>query len=112
MKNLTREEEAVVERAKLAVQNKGKRRAIPLVFGVMMIFLAVRATLQITKKLETLGGEELTEGFIAGFALCIVAVFFGITGAICIGKFLSGFGEEYEVQELLIKLSKRLDERS
>ena len=71
----------------------------------------VRLTLQITKKLETLGGEELTEGFVAGFALCIVAVFFGMTGAICIGKFLSGFGEEYQVHELLIKLSERLEKR-
>jgi hypothetical protein len=112
MKSLTREEEAIVERAKRAVQNKGKLRRIPLLFGIMMIFLAVRATLQITKKLETLGAEELTEGFVAGLALCIVAVFFGITGAICISKFLSGFGEEYQTHELLIKLSERLDKRN
>ena len=112
MKTLTREEEAIVERARLVVQNKGKRRMIPLLFGIMMIFLAAQTTLKIVTKLETLGGEELTEGFVAGFALCIVTVLFGITGAICIGKFLAGVGEEYDMHELLIKLSERLEKRN
>jgi hypothetical protein len=109
MKILTREEEAIVERSRLVVQNKGKRRMIPLIFGISMIFLALQMTLKIVTKLETLGGEELTQGFVAGLALCIVTVLFGFTGALCIGKFLAGMGEEYDVHELLIKLSERLD---
>ena len=111
MNSLTREEEAVVERARRALQNKGKLRLIPLLFGGLMIFMAVQATAAITKQLEELGEAQLTEGFVAGVGLCIVAVFFGITGAICIGKFLAGFGDEYDVHELLVKLSDRLEKR-
>ena len=112
MKTLTKEEQAIVERSKLIVQTKGKRRLIPLILGIAMIFMALKATWELTDKLENLGGKELCEGFIAGFFLSIIVVLFGFTGALCIGKFLSGFEDEYLAHELLIKLSERLEKQN
>ena len=47
-------------------------------------------------------------GFVYGLALAVVWTTFGLIGALCLGKFLAGFRDDFRTQELLVRYHDRL----
>ena len=104
------DEEKIVNIAEKQLATKNHLRRIPLVFGLTGLGMCLWVGSKVVSKLQDLPAEELTKGFITGFALSIVASTFGVMGAICLTKALIGFADDFKAQELLLIYHKRLDE--
>src|SRR5206468_13037850 len=86
-------------------------RWFPLIYAVSFLGLAFYCTVKGVRKNQGLEEEQLRLGFVYGLALAVVWTTFGFLGAICLGKFLTGFKNartEYRVQELLVEYHDRL----
>lgn len=81
-----------------------------LVYATLLLGLSVYFTIQVVRKIENLYAEQLTMGFVFGLALAVVWTSFGLLGALCLGKFLAGFQNDFRTQELLLCYHDRLRE--
>jgi hypothetical protein len=104
---LSQEEQRLIRQAEAWVNAKWRLRAIPALFGCMLLYICFTFAYEVLQNAESL--EGISVGFAFGFGLCIVATTSGIGGAICIGKALAGFSDNKE-HELLLKLHKELEE--
>lgn len=103
-------DEAVVERARRVVAARRKLRWVMLAYATLFLGLSVYFTIQVVRKIENLSAEQLTLGFVFGLALAVVWTSFGLLGALCLGKFLAGFRDDFRTQELLVRYHDRLRE--
>ena len=108
MTRVMQSDEQVVDRARRAVAAKGKIRWFMLLYAVMFLGISGYFTLVGVRKIENLDAEQLRMGFVYGLALAVVWTSFGVLGAICLGKFLVGFGNDFRPQELLVRYHDRL----
>lgn len=79
-----------------------------LSYAIFFLGLCGYATVVCIRKVQGLDAEQLQIGFIQGLALSFMWVTFGLAGALCLGKFLSGFQNDFRLQELLVKYHDRL----
>ncbi len=84
-------EEEIIETARKQLQKETEIRWIVLVLGSIFLGVCFYALSILIKKLDQLGLEQITAGFIAGFSLSFTCATFGILGGICIAKFIQGF---------------------
>lgn len=101
-------DEAVVERARRVLATRKKLRWLMLIYGALFLGLSVYLTVKVVQKIENLDAEQLTMGFVFGLALAVVWTSFGLLGALCLGKFLAGFRDDFRTQELLVRYHDRL----
>jgi len=81
-----------------------------LLYACLFLGLSGYCTVVGIRKVESLEAGRLSGGFVFGLALAVVWTTFGLLGALCLGKFIAGFGSELRVQELLIRYHDRLRE--
>ena len=105
------DEEKIIKIAEKQLETQNHLRKIPFVFALVYLGMCLWVGSKIFSKLQNLPAEELTKGFITGFALSIVASTFGVIGAICLTKALIGFADDFKAQELLLIYHKRLYEK-
>jgi hypothetical protein len=103
-------DEVVVERARRVLAARRKFRWLMLMYAAVFLGLSVYSTVKVVRKIENLYAEQLTMGFVYGLALAVVWTTFGLIGALCLGKFLVGFQNDFRTQELLVRYHDRLRE--
>ena len=108
MSRKTETDEAVVEKARRVVAASGRLRWVMLIYAVMPLGLTIYATLAGIRKVDQLGAEQMSLGFVYGLALAVVWTTFGLMGALCLGKFLVGFNGDLRAQALLVRYYDRL----
>lgn len=81
-----------------------------LMYAAVFLGLAIYSTVRVVRRIETRYAEQLTMGFVYGLGLAVVWTTFGLIGALCLGKFLAGFQNDFLAQELLIRYHDRLRE--
>ena len=81
-----------------------------LIYAALFLGLSGYFTLVCVRKIENLYAEQLSMGFVYGLALAVVWTSFGLLGALCLGKFLVGFSDDFRTQELLVRYYDRLRE--
>lgn len=101
-------DEQVVDRARRAVVYQRKARWLMLGYAAFFLGFCGYATVVCIRNVEGLNPEELQIGFLRGLALSAVFWSFGLAGALCLGKFLSGFQNDFRLQELLVNYHDRL----
>jgi hypothetical protein len=106
--NITRSDEALVEKARRLVATKRKLRWLMLTYAVLFLGMSGYFTYLGIKKIEAM--DQLTLGFVNGLAIAAVWASFGVLGAICLGKFLTGFEKDFRSEELLVQYHDRLRE--
>jgi len=79
-----------------------------LMYAAVFLGLAIYSTVRVVRRIEDLYAEQLTMGFVYGLGLAVVWTTFGLIGALCLGKFLAGFQNDFRAQELLIRYHDRL----
>ena len=77
-------------------------------YGVVFLGVCGYATVAGIHKIENLDGEQLKMGFVYGLLLAICWTSFGLLGALCLGKFLVGFSDDFRTRELLVRYHDRL----
>ena len=110
MQRVNQADETIVERARKLVASKKRLRWGMLFYAVAFLGMCGYFTLAGIRKTENLDTEQLNMGFIYGFAMAIAWVTFGIIGGLCLGKFLTGFQNDFRQQELLVSYHDRLRE--
>jgi hypothetical protein len=103
-------DEVVVERARRVLAARRKFRWLMLMYAAVFLGLSVYSTVKVVRKIENLYAEQLTMGFVYGLASAVVWTSFGLMGALCLGKFLAGFQNDFRTQELLVRYHDRLRE--
>jgi hypothetical protein len=58
------------------------------------------------RKIENM--DQLSLGFTYGLAMAVAWMTFGIAGALCLGKFVTGLQADYRLQELVVACHDRL----
>jgi len=104
----TETDEAVVERARRARAVGRRLRWNMLLLACMFLGLCGWWALKVVDRLDRLGPEEVSEGFVAGFALGIACSTLGVIGGLYLAKFLIGFSGDFRAQELLVRYHDRL----
>ncbi len=103
-------DEAFVEQARRTLPAKGRMRWVMLLYACLFLGLSGYFTVVGIRKIENLDAGQLSGGFVYGLELAVVWTSFGVLGALCLGKFLAGFGSELRAQELMIRYHDRLPE--
>ena len=85
-------------------------RWVMLLYACLFLGLSGYFTVVGIRKIENLDAGQLSGGFVYGLALAVVRTSLGVLGALCLGKFLAGFGSELRAQELMIRYHDRLRE--
>lgn len=106
----SKNDEAIIEEARKLISDNSRNRRNMLICGIIFIGFAIFLTFSAIHKLEEFKPEELKIGFIYGFALGVIWVFFGIIGAMFLGKFFNSCGADFRKHELLIMYHDRLRE--
>lgn len=106
--NVPESDEAVVDRARRVLAAKRKTRWFMLFYAIVFLGYCGWFTEVAIQKIKGSDVEWLQLGFIYGFALAIMWMLFGLVGALCLGKFLSGFQNDLRLQELLVSYHDRL----
>jgi hypothetical protein len=101
-------DEAVVERARKRLASRRSLRWGMLFYGLFFLGFAVYYTLKMIHKIEQSESDQLGEGFVFGIVIVINWTFFGIPGALCLGKSLAGFDRNFRTEELLVQYHDRL----
>lgn len=101
-------DEELVEKARRVVIARRKLRWGVLLWAVGFLGFSGYLTIVGIGKIESLGAEQLREGFVYGLALAILWTSFGVLGAICLGKFLVGLQSDFRLQELLVRYHDHL----
>ncbi len=104
----TETDEAVVDRARRVIAARRKFRWVMLLYAALFLGLSGYFTLVAIRKIEQLDAEQLSMGFVFGLTLAVVWTSFGVVGALCLGKFLVGFGSDFRTHELLVRYHDRL----
>jgi heme/copper-type cytochrome/quinol oxidase subunit 2 len=108
MSRVLQSDEQIVDKARRILAAKDKIRWIMLLYAVLFLGISGYFTLVGIRKIENLDAEQLKMGFVYGLALAVVWTSFGVLGAICLGKFLVGFGNDFRPQELLVRYHDQL----
>ena len=108
MKQAAHTDEAVVDKARRVLANKKKLRWAMLVYATIFLGISGYFTSLGIQRIEDLDAQQLKTGFVVGLALAVVWTSFGVLGAICLGKFLVGFNNDFRQQELLVSYHDRL----
>ena len=108
MSRAAESDEAVVEKARRLIAAKRRLRWLMLPYAAMFLWLCGYFTVAGIRKIQAWDADQLNMGFIYGFAIAIVWVSFGVLGALCLGKFLTGVGRETRSEELLVRYHDRL----
>ena len=108
MKQAAQSDEAVVDKARRALAAKRKLRWVMLGYATMFLGISGYFTSLGIQRIENLDAEQLKAGFLYGLVLAVVWTSFGVMGAICLGKFLAGFNNDFRQQELLVSYHDRL----
>lgn len=111
MKRPIRSDADVVEKARRRISGLRKFRWFMLAWAVVFLGLCSWAT---SRSLNIIGtkseSEQLSIGFVFGLTLAVAWTTFGILGALCLGKFLTGFNDDARTEELLVRYHDRLHE--
>ena len=110
MSRAKQSDEAFVEQARRTLPAKRRMRWVILLYACLFLGLSGYFTVVGIRKIQNLDAGQLSGGFVYGLALAVVWTSFGVLGALCLGKFLAGFGSELRAQELLIRYHDRLRE--
>jgi len=110
MSRAIQSDEAFVEHARRTVPAKRRMRWVMLLYACLFLGLSGYFTVVGIRKIENLDAGQLSGGFVYGLALAVVRTSLGVLGALCLGKFLAGFGSELRAQELMIRYHDRLRE--
>lgn len=103
-------DEAVVDRARRVVVSKRKARWLMLFYAIFFLGFCGYFTAVGIRKIDSMDAEQLKLGFIYGVAMAVTWTSFGLVGGLCLGKFLSGFQNDFRLQELLVSYHDRLRE--
>src|SRR6266478_3865361 len=103
MSHAIQSDEAFVEHARRTLPARGRMRWVMLLYACLFLGLSGYFTVVGIRKIENLDAGQLSGGFVHGLALGVVWTSFGAVGALCLGKFLAGFGMELRAQELMTR---------
>ena len=99
-------DQQVVERARRVVAANGRLRWLMLLYAVLFLGMCGYCTVAGIRKIESL--DQLSLGFAYGLAMAVAWMTFGIAGALCLGKFLTGLQGDFRLQEMLVAYHDRL----
>jgi len=108
MRQVAQTDEAVVDKARRVLALKRKLRWVMLGYATIFLGISGYFTSLGIQRIENLDAKQLKMGFLSGVALAVVWTSFGVMGAICLGKFLAGFNNDFRQQELLVSYHDRL----
>jgi len=101
-------DELLVEKARKQLRNETGLRWAILALGGLFLWMCYFAFSMIFQKIDQLGQDQVTVGFVAGFSLSFTCATFGVLGGLCIAKFIQGFAIDTQRSKLLVKYHDRL----
>jgi hypothetical protein len=101
-------DEFIVEHARLALLSKEKARWIVLIYALVFLGCCGWSTVACIHKIENWEIQRLEMGFVYGVTLALLWMTLGVAGALCLGKFLRGFDNDFRTEELLVRYHDRL----
>lgn len=101
-------DEIIVERARRALAAKKQVRWTVFIYALLLLGCCGWATLACLHKIENWELQRLEMGFVHGVSLALLWLTLGVAGALCLGKFLRGFENDFRREELLARYHDRL----
>lgn len=100
--------EAIVDRARRRLMSKQQAPWLTLAMAVVFLGYFGWFLVQAKRRILESDSESVRMEFIWGFLTAVIWMFLGLTGSLCLGKFLSGFLNDFRKEELLVQYHDRL----